>query len=233
MCYHCSGETPGIKHSDLEILECQNCHESWPSMHYREVQLQAWKEQESLTLYCARCDAENTHPERINTEVRRCVQCKSSKTLRHFAPVIVKNILYPSERGYQEGRYYRCRMCQYPTCEGLSRQRHKVSEDRACQGGENTVLYYPPPANTFYKGKYLCLACRFPPCSGGCGRGRPEKKRAVPRRMGKEYVCLGGPRERHSTALPRLSSWALPRTAFLGDSSTALPRACSSIDKAL
>ncbi len=79
-------------------VQCRNCNESWPSMHFRDEKLMAFQENESEHLFCAMCEAKNTHPERMATEVRSCAGCLCDKFLHEFAPVNVKYMIYSSER---------------------------------------------------------------------------------------------------------------------------------------
>ena len=90
----------------------------------------------------------------------QCRGCQNTRTLGECAPAMIKGIT-------QQRRLWarvRCMHCQYPQCAGVDKL-GCLAPDR--------VLYFPPPATLYHKGKYVCVACRFPPCDG-CGALRPQ-----------------------------------------------------------
>ena len=91
----------------------------------------------------------------------QCRGCQNTRTLGECAPAMIKGIT-------QQRRLWarvRCMQCQYPQCAGVDKL-GCLAPDR--------VSYFPPPATLYHKGKYVCVACRFPPCVG-CGASRPRR----------------------------------------------------------
>ena len=91
----------------------------------------------------------------------QCRGCQNTRTLGDCAPTMIKSI---TQQRHLWTRV-RCMQCQYPQCAGVDKL-GCLAPDR--------VLYFPPPATLYHKGKYVCVACRFPPCVG-CGASRPRR----------------------------------------------------------
>ena len=120
-------------------------------------------------MLCVRCEAERNNDD-VLKKVHPCTgQCGGKKRpLSKFAPVIVKHFV--NQVGWTRGgeRPLRCEECQYPKCEACKEQ--AMSDP----GFEHEVLLYQPTAAHYHKGKYSCLAHKYPPCPG-CGASRPRR----------------------------------------------------------
>ena len=145
----------------MEVFECSNCHDRWPSNHFREDQQRA----EAVVRWCARCEAADDPKLDVN---HKCEGCKKMKPLRAYAPVIIKHIVF--RVGAQDGgtrpHGLKCQSCQYPKCKGL--------RGNVCKEPEAKRLY-PALANMYHEGVYVCTACKYPPCACGAERPRDNK----------------------------------------------------------
>ena len=159
LCKTCNGEKKG-RGASLEVWRCSNCREEWPSNHFRESSYDA----NAVVRWCARCEASG---DAKLEAIYRCVACNKDKKLREYAPVLIKNVVFRGPAAENGGGSrpcgFRCQSCQYPTCQGLN-----GNECRA----PHVKVFYPPPRTCYYKGCYLCSACKYPPCE--CGQERPR-----------------------------------------------------------
>ena len=158
----CMKETPKIrKGAHAKVLQCSKCKEQWTANHFRKCQIQA----KAMTRCCARCEAGDS--DKLNKQYQ-CVKCKEIKELRDYAPVFIKQMIFRgTETKYNGGSRphgFKCESCQYPKCQGLNGE--------GCRE-PNAKLFYPVAFQALHNGKYLCTACKYPPCA--CGRKRPLK----------------------------------------------------------
>ena len=116
-------------------------------------------ESEAPVMTCYRCEGLHKNWE-IMSHQHKCQGCKKTLPWSAYDPILL-GWLFKREkkRGFSEKREVYCDECKYPACARCS-----------------TRPWKPPTAMHLHDGQYVCQSCRYPPCTGGCGTPRPDKR---------------------------------------------------------
>ena len=129
-------------------IVCSQCNEERQLSSYDARHLERLlQHQEIHKAVCLRCDSAALRGE--SSKQYKCCKCKKSLPLSAFS--------VETRKRHGENTW-RCEACQRPTCIHCGRR-------------PDSALTYDSGARE----EYLCKACLYPPCSGGCGKPRPPK----------------------------------------------------------
>jgi hypothetical protein len=96
-------------------------------------------------LVCLHCSPSQAR--HLNHNSYACTRCAKLLPRRAFSVVIQK---------CKDFKRWRCDACQRPTCTSCGVQEPK------------------PLSRSITTGTHICYRCRYPPCTNGCGRSRPD-----------------------------------------------------------
>ena len=148
--------------SPQDSTKCCRCQEQRLYTQYDTARLRRWLHHEDLdNAVCLFCDPTGLPTQRTSTHT--CNKCRKVLSLHAFSL---------STRKKKDAKRWRCEACERPTCQ-------------ECGERPELPLQYPidDPAD------YMCLACLYPPCAGGCGQTRERRRTHHGKTRERRWYC--------------------------------------------